>query len=545
MQDILLERVQFLEKARNSANLQLVEIELCKKDILHFFRNRLYTDKNSTLFDDTYPNILPFIPFEFQEELITEIRDSIQQGTKQAYERTDHTNVFIEKSRQMWVSWIIMGIFVYWLIFHDHKYLVISQKESDVDTIWDMKSLFEKARFMMSQLPMRMLPVWYSKSTGTEYNKYKSISNPNGTGSITWESANPNASRWGTYHAVFMDEMAFMANASTINTAAASATPCRIFNSTPNGEWNEFYRMRTLTTWQKDEYWNDIAPSIKWLRYHWRDHPLYCRYKWDVTWYNEKKKGMTTERIAQELDINYNSAIQGRVYPLFKWDEWDIDYEPTKETYVVIDNSHWWTDPHAVVIMQRDPKTHYIDIVDCIQLNCSITENANYMAWIPKMEVNNVEYEFLQRYKTYDHKKATFVWDPYDSNTTIKNIHNPQGIVIAEEYRKVGIYINTPQRSDVRTRIMNTKANIYRIRCSKRVRDFASAIQNARYPESKEWAVRTSPNSLPIHDWTSHYRTAMEYGVAWILENESKPKTKAITQVKVTRDKVTGKLIYK
>jgi len=31
-----------------------------------------------------------------------------------------------------------------------------------------------------------------------------------------------------------MDEMAFMDNANTINTAASSATPCRIFNSTPN-----------------------------------------------------------------------------------------------------------------------------------------------------------------------------------------------------------------------------------------------------------------------------------------------------------------------
>jgi hypothetical protein len=33
-----------------------------------------------------------------------------------------------------------------------------------------------------------------------------------------------------------MDEMAFMSNATAINTSAASATPCRIFNSTPNGE---------------------------------------------------------------------------------------------------------------------------------------------------------------------------------------------------------------------------------------------------------------------------------------------------------------------
>ena len=75
-----------------------------------------------------------------------------------------------------------------------------------------------------------------------------SLSRSDGTGSITGESANPNASRSGTYNAIFMDEMAFMSNAATINSAAASATPCRIFNSTPNGQGNEFYRMRELTT---------------------------------------------------------------------------------------------------------------------------------------------------------------------------------------------------------------------------------------------------------------------------------------------------------
>lgn len=35
-----------------------------------------------------------------------------------------------------------------------------------------------------------------------------------------------------------------MANASQINTAAARATGCRIFNSTPNGKGNEYYRVR-------------------------------------------------------------------------------------------------------------------------------------------------------------------------------------------------------------------------------------------------------------------------------------------------------------
>lgn len=545
MQDIIRERLEILIKCKNSPLLQQIEIELCKKDILHFFRNWTYTDKNTSLFTGDEPNIIPFIPFPFQEELITEVWNSILTGTMPISMREDLTNVFIEKSRQMGVSWIVMGILVYWFIFHDHKYHVISQKESDVDKIGDMRSLFEKARFIIDNIPQWMLPLWFSKTRETTHNKRLSISRPDSTGAITWESANPNASRSGTYNAVFMDEMAFMDNASTINTAAASATPCRIFNSTPNGEGNEFFRMKKRTIWSKDEYWWVIEPDIKYLRYHWKENPLYCEYEWDVRWYNQRVQGMSRERIAQELDINYNVAIEWRVYPWFGSDTWEIEYDPTKPLYVWLDNSHWGTDPHAVVIAQTDPKNHYIDIIDCIQMNCSIVQMANFMAWVAKMELNNNEFDFLDRYRNYNWKMATFVSDPYDTNTSIKDLNNPQGIVIKEEYRKVGINLNIPDRSDPKTRIMNTKANIYRIRVSEKCLDFISAVQNARYPESKENSSRTTSISLPIHDRTSHYRTTMEYGVSWILENETKPKTNAVTSVKVIRNKLTWKLIYK
>ena len=49
-----------------------------------------------------------------------------------------------------------------------------------------------------------------------------------------------------------MDEMASMQYAHEINMSAGSNTPWRIFNSTPNGEGNEFYRMRKLTMTQKN-----------------------------------------------------------------------------------------------------------------------------------------------------------------------------------------------------------------------------------------------------------------------------------------------------
>ena len=85
-----------------------------------------------------------------------------------------------------------------------------------------------------------------------------------------------------------------MANASAINTAAARATPCRIFNSTPAGMGNEYYRMRQLAE----------AGHFRYHRIHWSEHPYYTN-----EWYEKEKLGMRPEQVAQELDINYNLSL--------------------------------------------------------------------------------------------------------------------------------------------------------------------------------------------------------------------------------------------
>lgn len=49
---------------------------------------------------------------------------------------------------------------------------------------------------------------------------------------------------------------------------------------------------------------------------------------------------MDAPQIAQELDINYNVAIVGRVYPEFSTQVNELAYDMTKPLYVAIDNSH-------------------------------------------------------------------------------------------------------------------------------------------------------------------------------------------------------------
>lgn len=532
MEEIIRSRVDLLQKAQEKKELQSIEYELCRKDILYRFKNYLYTDKNTNLYPAHYPSILPFIPYEFQEELITEVWESIQNGALPLEERTTFTNVFIEKSRQMWVSWILVAIFVYWFIFHNHKYHIISQKETDVDKIGDMRSLIQKGRFILNNLPNWMLPKWFTKNTGTETNKYMALSRLDGTGSITGESANPNASRSGTYNAIFMDEMAFMSNASTINTAAASATPCRIFNSTPNGEWNEFFRMRELTVDRRDPNGNIRKAEVKGLRYHWSDHPLYSqeRYGWKI-------KGMTKEKIAQELEIDYNTAIVWRVYADFPKHPTAIFYDESKPLFVAIDNSHWGVDPNAIICLQLD--WYKYKIIDSVEISSWPADCADFLTCQPKFQMTTVQEKFLERYKNYNRKKATFVSDPYDTKSAMWNS------TILDDYKKVGINLFLPQERRKEEQILKTRANIYRIEYSENCLDFASAIMNARYPERKEESNSTKAFLLPVHNRTSHYRTALEYAITYILENPIIDKKRILEDTRPQRNYVTGELIYK
>ena len=280
----------------------------------------------------------------------------------------------------MGISWVMCAIALYGFLFHDHKYLFISAKADMVDKQGDIKSLLEKIRFFIKYLPDWVVP--FDKNAG--FSKYMCIYNPTGTSSINGETSNPQAGTGGTYNAIFLDEMAKMMNASQINTACASATPCRIFNSTPLGKGNEFYRMRKLAEGQK----------IKWLQYHWKEHPFYSQ-----EWYEKKKGEMSATQIAQELDISYDSSVEGRVYPEYNGAISTVEYNEDLPLFVAIDNSHGGHDPHAVIVCQ--PDGHTWNIIDYVEVNCSVTDMAHIMARDPRMQMSNQLLLFYNRYIKY------------------------------------------------------------------------------------------------------------------------------------------------
>ena len=530
----LQERVELLAKAKENPKLQGIEIEMCKRNPIYFFNTYLYTDKNKTIFTDESPDVLPFILFPFQEEYVTEVWKSITEGNKPVKERDPNelTNVFIEKSRQMGLSWMTCWIFLYGFLFHKHKYTIISRTADEVDKLGDMDSMFEKIRFMIRNLPNWMLPEWFSKEMSKDRtNAYMNISDPNSQASITGKTANPDAWRWGTRNAILMDEMAFMQHASAINKAATANSPCVIYNSTPNWEWNEFHRMRKLTMERRTPDGTILKPEIKWLRYHWTEHPFYTK-----EWYEEKIKGKSKETIAQEYEIDYNTAIVWRVYEWFPKEPMMLLYDPNKPLYVAMDNSHWWKDPFAIILIQ--PDWVYWNIIDALEMKATPEDMASFLTCNPKWILETYQYNFLERYKNYNWRKATYISDPYDTKVAMWNS------IILEDFRKVWINLLTPSMLDKQEQILTTRTNLYRIRYNENCLDFASSIMNARYPERSETSQSTSVQNKPIHDWTSHYRTALEYFLQYTKENPLVNKERVVVDTRPKRNYLTGALEY-
>ena len=75
---------------------------------------------------------IPFVLFDYQEELVDTIWFAI----------THKRNIFTEKSRQMSVTWVVLGLFLYGFLFYNHRYLVVSRTEDEVDGKGTLDSCF-------------------------------------------------------------------------------------------------------------------------------------------------------------------------------------------------------------------------------------------------------------------------------------------------------------------------------------------------------------------------------------------------------------------
>ena len=423
---------------------------------------------------------LPFILFDFQKRAIREIVSHIDKGR----------DIFLEKSRDMGVSWIVFCYIAvwYWLFREGSNGLLGSYKEKLVDDR-SVDSLFGKIDYAIINLPNWMLPEGYSdKKCRTKLKLY----NPANGNIITGDTMNPNFGRGSRKTYIAFDELAFWDYAKDAWESAGDATNCRIANSTPNGY--DFYAMLRES-------------GIDIVTLHWREHPLK-----DTEWYNFECNRRTEEEVAQELDISYTKSKVGRVYP--EWNDTNVlvgsyEYDDKLPLYVSWDFGK--SDDTAIIWAQ--PSNQGLRIIDVYR---NTGKNIDfYIPFITGMIYGDGNYSYKQEdldliATRKNWKKATHFGDP--AGRFQNQVSDDNVIDILRQY---GIIVNFRDKwKEFKIRKHCAKLLIMSrilLNDNPRIKYFNLCMIQASYPQVKVNGVGEIRSEKPRHDSTSHYRSSFEY----------------------------------
>ena len=206
----------------------------CASDPVHFMR------KYCTIQHPTKGKV-KFDLYPYQERCLSEFKDN-------------RYNIIL-KARQLGISTLSAGYYLWLMLFHNDKNVLVIATGKDT-----AKNLVTKVRVMYEGLPQ-----WLKTNT-EEINKL-SLRFKNGS-QIKAIASNESAGRSEALSLLIIDEAAFIDRIDTIWTAAqqtlATGGGC-IALSTPNGVGNWFHKQ-----WVQAE---DGTNQFNTIKLHWTDHP--------------------------------------------------------------------------------------------------------------------------------------------------------------------------------------------------------------------------------------------------------------------------------
>ena len=309
--EIMLERTALLARCQDDIITQAAIRKLCTYGLpdgtpgyIYWFRNFAYIYEPREIPGRT---TMPFVLWDFQEEELKFIHEAI---TNAQGIRGEPANFAYLKSRDMGMSWLIITYFLWDWMFNGGSYLLISRKQEEVDTIGNMKSLFEKLRWQLRKQPAWLLPAGFVWKTNS---KELLIQNPSG-GEITGESSNPNAGRGDRRKAVMLDEFASCEYDKEVWKACAGSSYVRFAVSTPKGLYNLFADMCR----------GKCEEKVTVRTIHWSMHPIknidmvtLPDGRLSSPWYERERIRMNPDDIASELDLSFNTSQKGRIFPTY------------------------------------------------------------------------------------------------------------------------------------------------------------------------------------------------------------------------------------
>lgn len=293
-------RADRLLKIRNDARLIVGAREYYRTRPVEFIEHWCVTYDPRNAGTDT-PTTMPFVLFKRQREFIDYLVECLKA----------EENGLVEKCRDMGATWLCAGFSVWlWLYWPGAAVGWGSRKEELVDKLGDPKSVFEKIRKIIDNLPRELLPVGFDRRSHCAFMKFI---NPENDATITGE-AGDNIGRGGRTLIYFKDESAHYEHPELIEAALGDNTRVQIDISSVNGPNNIFHRRR--------EAGRDWAPGCtippgetRVFVMDWRDHPAKTQ-----EWYDRRRRKAEQEGLLhvfeQEVNRNYYAAIQGVIIPI-------------------------------------------------------------------------------------------------------------------------------------------------------------------------------------------------------------------------------------
>ncbi len=432
------------------------------------------------------PFNLPFILYDYQKEAIRALFDHIDNGK----------DMLFEKSRDMGASWLIFCYVPlwYWLFRDGSNFLLGSYKEEIVDNR-TKDSLFGLIDYAIDNLPKWLLPKGFNKE---KHRNHRKLLNPVNFNQITGDTMSPDFGRGARKTAILFDELGFWEYAKEAWESASQSAACRIANSTPQG-YNFFAMLRDGKFGAIDIH------TMKW-----NQHPLK-----DQLWYEFEKARSSPEAIAQELDISYTKSLEGRVYP--EWDEKHMvhghyPYDPELALYVGWDFGR--TDDTAIIWAQitRENKLRIIDTYKKagkhIEFFVPFITGMVSMDLYGKYTYLDDEMRMIEEHRQW--RPATHFGDPAG-----RFVHQSSDMTVMEVLKTNGVVVNARDEWKVfQKRKAATKLLLMQgveLHKNPRSEYFNHCITQAAYPRIRRDGQHEIKNVQPMHNWTSHFRSSLEY----------------------------------
>lgn len=300
---------------RGGEEAQAAERERCRRDRFWFLSRWVDLESKFPLGQD---RTVPFLPFVYQVKIV------------RLYDRAreERKGIFLDKSRQLGLSWLWMGLYLHGLLFEDQtSFFATSHKQDEVDDGGagsTTDSLFGRLRFMYNQLPPFLRDVPGTTTPALRF-KHLQISHVTSEAFLAGEAATDNIARGSSYEVGLLDEFAHVERSESAWASADDAIAVPILSSTPQGEANKFAHFHRMLSRPKSDSEKEVRSRFLAHRAHWSEHPIYARDierdqdgKLTSPWYRRATATKTSEKAAAEYDIAYAGSLPGRYIPEFR-----------------------------------------------------------------------------------------------------------------------------------------------------------------------------------------------------------------------------------